>query len=384
MNVWVNIGLLTFPFVLPLPLPLNVKSIAFILFLITLSFNISKQNFKIKEIITNKIVVLFVIFYLLDPVFSIIRGNGFYLRDLRISFLLAPLLFLISKDLLKRFKNKILNVFVLGVFGYILFTVVYVIYFYTTSKNHEFAIDYYLKYVTYHHLPFAIHHTYLGMYICFAASIIMFNKKLKHNLKAFLCIFLFLSTFIIASKLSIVFFILILFIYLFKTFKVSFLKLTISITAFTAVLIFIFYFLLLKTDIFRTLQNSISDRISLIYCSLEGIYSNFLLGIGNKNIKGFIEQCDSNLGLLDTHNLFLQEFLSNGFFGGAILTIILYIFTKTFFKAKSILGIILIVAVIFFGLIEHVLSLQYGMLYIVFFSLLFHSTVDLNSKFYDK
>ena len=380
-NVLTHFGLLLFPFILPLPLPLNIKSIGLIIFFITLTFNIFQKDISIKMIWSNKVVLLFILLYILDPILAFIRGDGFYIRDLRISFLFAPSLFLLNKNLLGRFENKILNIYVLGVFCYLAFIVVFVIYFFSESSK-VFSINYYLKYVTYRYLPFAIHHTYMGVYICFAASIIMFEKNIKNSIKVFLCLLLFLSTFIIGSKFSIVLFMLIICAFLIKTYKESFLKIVLFITAFIAGLTFILSFLFLKTDLFRTLQNSLSNRIGLIHCSLEGIFSNFLIGIGNKNIKNFIEQCNTNLGPLDTHNLFLQEFLSNGILGITTLTIILYIFAKTFFNRKSILGIILIILLILFGLIEHVLNLQYGLLFFIFFLLLFYSRANLNSKSY--
>ncbi|MBJ6368159.1 O-antigen polymerase [Snuella sedimenti] len=378
-EIWINIGLLTFPIVLPLPTPLNIKSISFIVFLITLFFNTPFKIIDYKNLFTNKVVTLFFVLYLLDPILSLIRGNGFYLQDLRLPFLIVPIIFLLCKDLLIKYKSKILFAFTAGTFGYIVFTLLFVIYFYTNSIE-VFAFDYFLKYVTYHYLPFAIHHTYMGIYLCFATSIVLFFLELKTNVKIFLCFILFFSILIIASKLTIVFFIMTLFTYLMLNLKWSFLRrITLIVTlAFTFfIVIIILYF---KTDLFRTLNISINERWDLINCSLEGIYSNFFIGIGDGNVKSFIVSCNSSLGLKDTHNVFLQELLSNGILGFFVLSTILWSLTKLFFKVKSTLGVMLMFMVFFFGFVEHLFDLQHGVLFFIFFMLLIYCTCELNLK----
>ncbi|WP_411029406.1 O-antigen ligase family protein [Spongiimicrobium sp. 3-5] len=370
-QILTHFGILLFPFVLPLPLPLNIKSIALILFAATLIFNVSKDGFLINKLVTDKIVVLFFWLFFLDPILSYVRGDGFYISDLRISFMVLPILCLLNKDWVEFYRSKILKTYTIGVFFYIFFTIGYVVYFYFISSK-EFAVDYFLKYVTYHFLPYAIHHTYLGIYISFAASIIIFDKELKNGVKVFLCLILFLSIFIIASKLSILLFILVISFCLSVNFKYSFSKIVLFIIFIVLISTLIIGFFYLQTDLFRTLDISINNRERLFGCSFEGISDNLLIGIGSANIKGFIEQCDPTLVGMDTHNIFLQEFLANGIFGFTVLISLLFTFLRGFIEKKVILGIVLILMLSTFGLTENLLNLQHGVTFFIFFLLLFH------------
>ncbi|WP_299548807.1 O-antigen ligase family protein [Seonamhaeicola sp.] len=373
-EVLIHIGILVFPFVLPLPTPLNIKSICFIIFLTTLLLNISVKSVDFKKILSNKIVVLFLILYSLDPILSIIRGNEFYLRDLRLSFLIAPTIFMLNAGLLNKYKDKILMVFVFGTFGYIVFTVFFIIYFYTNSVE-TLAFDYFLKYVTYHYLPYSIHHTYIGIYLCFTSAIILFKTKINLYVKLLLNFILFASVLIIASKLTIIFFVILFFTYFLIDLKWTFLKRTLLIA--TLVLSFLLILTLyIKTDLFRTLSVSINERKDLFKCSIEGINSNLFLGIGNDNVKNYIANCNSDLGLKNTHNIFLQEFLSNGVLGIIILCVLFYIFIRFFLKVQSILGVTLIVMILFFGLVEHLFNLQNGVLFFIPFLLLIFYTCN--------
>ena len=377
---FVKFGLLTFPLILPLPLPLNIKSIAFIIFLVVL-FLMSYKNQSINQIIKNKIVVLFLLLYLLDPILSFIREGGMFFRDIRISFFVAPFIFLIGKEVLVSYKNKILNAFLIGVLLYVLYFIIYIIYFYSQPKTHDFVLGYYLKYVAYHYLPNSIHHTYMGIYVCFALTIILFNESLNKIIKVLFCCILFFSIFFIASKLSIIFSSFILSFFLFRNLKLSRSKRIVILSSFTITILFIIYYLFYNTDLFRTLENSIGKRFNLYSCSFKGIKSNYLIGIGNKNIKTYINTCNSEIGLMDTHNIFFQEFLSNGLIGIVILIFIIYILFKLFIDSKSNLGIILISSLLIFGSIEHLLNLQHGTLFYMFFLLFFYSIFSgLNHK----
>lgn len=378
-SVLINIGLLAFPFILPLPTSLNIKSISFIIFLAVLLFCIPFRKVDIKKVFFNKIVILFYIFYFIDPILSLIRGNGLYVQDLKLSFLIAPVIFFASKDLLTKHKNNILRTFALGTFSYIIFTIGYVVYFYSKSVK-VFSFDYFLKYVTYHYLPYSIHHTYIGIYLSFTLVIILFRTNFKPYLKIILCLTIFLSGLIIASKLTTLFFLLIVLVYLFIKLEWSFYKKMLSVITLVIIFLIIVFTLYLRTDLFRTISVSISERKALLDCSLEGIDSNFFIGVGNYNVKNYIVNCDQSLGLKDTHNLFLQELLSNGLLGFTILIALLIHFTKDFLKSKSILGGFLIISIMFFGFVEHLLNLQYGVLFFLFFLLLIYSGEDSNKN----
>ncbi|WP_223826698.1 O-antigen ligase family protein [Flagellimonas sp. S3867] len=128
--------------------------------------------------------------------------------------------------------------------------------------------------------------------------------------------------------------------------------------------------LFFKTDLFRTLSNSIRNRIHLYKSSFFEIKENFFVGVGNYNIKNVLSKysIDSNLAM-DTHNLFIQEFLANGVFG--LLTVLGFMFLL-FKKAKNdYIFFMFTLVFLLIGMVEHVLNLQLGVTFFVFFSFLF-------------
>ncbi|GGD16831.1 hypothetical protein GCM10011368_18490 [Hyunsoonleella pacifica] len=244
---------------------------------------------------------------------------------------------------------------------------------------HDFAIGYYLKYITYHHMPYAIQHTYLGIYICFASAIILFSFNSQIIVKITLNIILFLSIFILASKLSIIVFIFLFCFYLSRNIKVKKKTILIIISLLIIVACFILAFLVLNTDLFRTFENSVSNRLNIYACSLRGIKLNFWLGIGSGSVKEYINGCNTEIGLMDTHNLLFQEFLSNGIIGVTIFIKLLLVFFKAFFKFNYNLGYVLIITLIIYGSIEHLLNLQYGVLFYIFFLLFFYAILPIQN-----
>lgn len=364
-----NVGLLGFPFVLPLPTPLNIKSICYIVFLTTVFFSTPLRTFNYKKIFFNKIIALFLALYLLDPFLSIVRGDGFYVRDLRLSFFIVPILFLHGSIILARYKKKILIAFVAGTFGYILIAIVYVAYFYTNSIE-VFAFDYFLKYVTYYYLPYSIHHTYIGVYICFSVAVTLFVFKFRAYLKIILCLIMFLSALIIASKLTILILAIIFFIYLITELKWSFLKKLVLLSVFGGAFFVLLAILYLYSDLFRTLHVSVFERLNLFKCSIKGILTNISIGIGNYNVKSYIANCNTDLGKQNTHNIFLEEWLSNGIIGLLTFMFVLYKLGKSFLKNRSALGVILIALLLLFGFVEHLFNLQYGVLFFMYFLML--------------
>lgn len=367
-----NLGVLLFPLILPMPLPLKTKSIALILFLITLLGFIDISKLKWRNILANKTILLFALLFLIEPITSFLREEQFSYSEVKLSFIIAPLLFYLSQSKIKRHKNSIFYVFIIGVFVYLAFALIYLIYFYSTSKYEVFGLDYYLKYVLYHHLPFAIHHTYLGVYICFANTLILFSKRPTNQIKILLSIPLFFSIFIIGSKFSIVIYCFLLLIYMFWVLRSRIKVLIFTIVIFSITILSSVYVLMVRTDLFRTLEDSIFIRYRVFQCSLKGISDNVLLGVGRKGIKEFIENCVDNAQIrMDTHNVLLQEFLANGVFGIFLLILLI---VHLFKSAKIIEFKVFLVIFFSAGMLEHILTLQHGVTFFVFFSLLFNFT----------
>lgn len=359
-------GLLLFPFTLSLPIPLNCKSIALVIFFILVLFNIKNSEIFNKQIVENKLTVIYIAFFCVELIVNFIRDYNLNFNDVRLSFLIAPLLFFPSKDVLLERKDQILKAFICGVYFYIIYAILFVIYFYGFyNLSQTFALNYYLKYVLYNYLPGAVHHTYMGMYITFAITILLYRINLVSKMKIGLVAPMFFALFFLGSKLSIIIGSLLLIFFLIQLFSVQNQnKIVVALVVLSAIFCYYFFY----TDLFRTLKNSFNTRISFIQCSIEGLQKNWPLGIGRDNIKMLIGDCLTNSKGMDTHNIFLQEFLSTGIFGLGMLLLLLW--TSFVEGSRNSLLILFLVMFLLYGQVEHLLSTQLGVTYFVFFSLL--------------
>ncbi|WP_372938911.1 hypothetical protein, partial [Seonamhaeicola sp.] len=138
---------------------------------------------------------------------------------------------------------------------------------------------------------------------------------------------------------------------------------------FVPFIVALFLSILLYTDIFRTFSNSFKVRLSLLKCTLEGIRENFMFGIGRDKIKTFLETCTNGLFEMDTHNMYVQELLSSGILSFVILILLLGATLKLL--KDNLLAIMFLCVFMVFGVFEHLLNMQLGVTYFVFFSLCF-------------
>lgn len=364
---------LLFPLALPLPIPLNIKSFTFILFIFGLLFHIPKKELTFKNIFSEKLTLTCLLIFALDPVLSLLRGNGLYFRELRLILLIAPAIFFLARNKLNKIKETLLNYFVLGTFLYIIYALGFVIIFFIESSE-TFGFNYFLKYITYHYLPNSIHHTYLGMYFCLATAIIMFHFSIKFYYKIILSLIILFPSFILISKFGI----LVLFTTIISSILVNTHKkinrvkryLILSTLLFVAIIVYLFTF----TDLFNPLYDSVYIRAVLYKTAFNGILSNPFIGIGNYAVKPFMESQNSEIGLMNSHNIFLGEFLSNGVLGFVSLLLIFYIPIRNFSVKNNLLELCFFTFFFLFGLIEHLLNTQNGILFIVFFLMIFNDT----------
>lgn len=358
-------GLLLFPFILALPLPLSIKSFALILFFATCLTIVDWRNIKGEKNRSVKLIFfLFVFFFLWESIISFLLGNRSLFHEVRISFLIAPIIFLIAGKALTRFRPKILIGFTAGVYVYILFSIAYVFYFFVISgSSKDFAFNYYLKYILYNYLPGAIHHTYLGMYICLALTIVFFEFKINLLGRIILSLFLLISLPLLGSKASLFMALMLVLLWVVKQFEIKVLKFIIPVFVVVAVYIY------KGTDFFRTFSNSLESRLSLLDCAYKGTKENILFGIGNDNIKMFMEKCTTGAFVMDVHNMYVQEMLSSGVLSLVLLLLLLVVIAQS--VKRNLTAFVFIVMFAYFGMFEHLLNTQLGVTYFIFFSLLF-------------
>ncbi len=363
----INAGLLLFPLSFGLPIPLKYKSLALILFCITTLILGDFKSFNPRLFYRNKVFFLFIVYYLTGILISLVREGMFVFDEVKLSFLILPVIFSVSPDVIRSNFKKILDAFVLGILLYIIYCIGYLVYFYGwyyTGK--DFTVDYYLKYVLYNYLPGAIHHTYLGMFINFSIAWVLFRKEVNPVYKTTLVMILFLVLPFLGSKWSLPAAIFILSVWLFRFRNTKEIRkwFFAGIVSFSGVLIV----LVLTTDLFRTFFSSVSQRIQLIECSWQGIQNHWLLGMGKSSIKNWMQTCTSGELAMDTHNIFLQELLSSGIIACIVLFLLLYHLFR--YARKIIFFQVFLALILLYGLIEHIFDLQLGVTFFCFFSVI--------------
>lgn len=350
-----------FPLCLPLPLPLLPKSIFLGLFMVAsiLFFN----DFGIRNNRRPKIIVTsaFIVFFIVETLTAFLRDKEFFLHEVRLSFIFIPMIHWFANGAFTTQRKLIFHSFVIGVYAYIGYAVAFIVFFYGFySENSVFGLDYYLKYVLYHFMPGAIHHTYTGMFMCVAVLILLFEREIRFVIRLVMIMPILFSMPFLGSKLSLVVVVLILFYWLIKQRGPKKWKWAIILA-----LVLLNSALFLFTDLFRTLSVSIGKRVSYYECLAYHYKDNLFLGIGTKKIKEFMENCPLMGEKMDTHNLFLQELLTSGILGIAALV---FLFVVLYRNARNNEMLILFLTVfLIFGMVEHLFNIQLGVTFFVFF-----------------
>lgn len=360
-------GLLCFPFSLPLPIPLIFKSICLGVFCMATIIASEDLKQSWERIYRSPITWLFVLFYIMGPLFTLLREGVFSGDDTRLPFLILPFLIPLAKDSLRSIRIQIENAYLLGVGCYLIYALCFLLYFYGGQfTDRPFGADYYLKYVLYHYLPGAIHHTYLSIFLLFAGVLIWNRNQYRLIQRLWILLLLLVSLPFLGSKWSLlVTFILIVCYSLRNMVQQKRIKVVWPI-------IFILVGVIAlgaSSDLFRTLGGSYSDRVQLFQCSIIGISDHILLGIGKGEIKSWMQACSPSGLSMDTHNIFLQELLASGIFG---VLLVVAIIGCLFWKSKGNFTFQAFVLLCFlFGLVEHLFNTQLGVTFFTFFTLMF-------------
>lgn len=358
-----NLGLATFPLMLSLPIPLKYSAIGLILFCVICLLNRNKPlNFSLIQNKSTKIILIcFVCYFFIDSLVSLLFGREIHFFEVKLPFLILPIVFLFSSEFITLKRIVIVKAFVLGQLVYVIYAVCYMVYFYKNLTYEDFAFDGYLRYSLYHHLPGAIHHTYLGLNLFLAVVFLSeFNLIKNKVLKYFVLAVLLESSFFLSSKSMLI----VLVIYLIIKYLAVNKKILIigSVLVFASLCFYDFSWVIGKT------RSSYDQRIEIWQCAIQLISNNFVSGIGSENVKQMIYTCNNLIGYNDAHNLWIQEWLSNGIFGIVLLIILFVSLIKVSFK-NNLLGYFIIIILVA-SIIEHFLNLQRGVMFFTFFCLL--------------
>lgn len=355
-----------------LPWSINLSTFALILALCFKIYQViflKQKLFTVKRLKYSSIIGLFFIIYILLN--SIIQSNVYYtISAFEVEY--SHLLLLVLVPLLLRKKNEniiLCYLFFLGLTLACLYVFIMSFILNLAFNKHAFSsiLD--------------IHHTYVSMYLLFFVNFIFvtfFNKaQFKNNYKkillALIVVLSFSIIFILASKVSIVIFAILLGAYLLVTFSKN------------NALIYVFIFFVLISSLFlfnknisTTYKNALDFRLEIWQESLNSIKEYPFFGnlkMPEKDILNLRHYISGKYYLkdsdLNSHNQYLSVFLKYGLFGFLFLMLfginLINALNKSTSKStiKETLGFSVIVLITFY--IENLLDRHHGIVFCAIF-----------------
>ncbi|SHI49970.1 O-antigen ligase family protein [Pseudozobellia thermophila] len=365
---------IVFPLVLVLPLPLLASSIALgaalLNVLIVSGARGGWRTVSFKGVNQNILVVFGALIIIIDSLTSSLRSFSLepVFREVRVSFIIVPLVLWLVKDKIYRLRPQILFSMVLGVLLYILYSYGYLTYFYTnviTSRN--FELSHFLIYDLRKNLPGAYHHTYIGMYMTFSIAILLYGSLGINKIYSYLIVcFILLNQVGIGSKLTLLMSLVLIAYYSKKYFKSELTRAFKVFLLFVLILLVVGFFIY-ESGVFNSISFSSSNRIESWQCALQGFFRKPFLGYGHEMSVVYMDECITS-NAISTHNQYLEELLNYGVFGIWLPVLLMFLYLKS--KNDGLFKIFLVMIIVL-GLFENILSLQRGVLFFVFFSTFF-------------
>jgi O-antigen ligase len=248
-----------------------------------------------------------------------------------------------------------------------------------------------LNHVTYRRLfeqNAQMHPTSYGVYAGFSIAILFFEaKSMSFWMKAWAYVLLFLSTLLLLPKMPFLALMLVHLMFIFYTTSLSIKKRAMITGAFVAGLSLLIIFIpIVKQRILEfwpasagTIDNSVQVRKIIFQTDLNLLEAHWLKGLGpyelqrNLDLAMYFHSAISRqaLGTYNTHNEYLNYWLSFGLLGFIILLAVLLIFLYWAIKRKDVLYISLMILLLCTFLTENWLSVQHGVLFFAGFGSLF-------------
>ena len=343
--------------------------------------------------VKNKIGVLVMTLFFVIHLFSLFYSNnlksGFFDIEVKLTFLLLPLVmpFISNKSEFK-FKsillsfiagNSIASLICLGHSFFLLF-----------AYNASF------QYFTYTDLSILMAHpTYFAIYICFsiASAVYLLKKKEITNSKLKISLyitipFLFMMVYLLSSKAGLIALLLLMIVW-----AIPFIKKNLYSKIIATVIFFLITVVILKNDRFSVLpatikeifssnkktqavdvNESTNERIVIWRSSIHIIKENLFFGVGTGDVKDELinnyKKINFRLGVerkFNAHNQFIETTIGLGLIGLISLLLIFLTLTKLGIQESDILKIGFVVILFINLLFESVLNTQAGVLFFTFF-----------------
>lgn len=367
-----------------------------------------KFKYKFSNIHYPRLTVYFALLYFVYLAGLIYSSNMEYgLHDLetKLSILICPVVFLISRDIDPKSIRKILLAFVVGCLAAFLTCLLIVFINDGVSDPGNFL---------YTKLSYFIHAGYFSMYISFAICIVLFflkAKLYKSNLQMFgwisLIVFFFIAQVMLSSKTGLISSVLIFIIaggyIIFEKRKIIF-GVSIILCAILFVAVAINKIPMLESRM-QTMQQvndiahvdkasteSSAARLLIWSASFDIIKENYLAGVGTGDVKDVLmikykekEMTGAYEHELNAHNQYLQTFIALGIVGFSVLLVNLMVPLLYSFKGKKYLYVFFLALIIFNFMTESMLETQAGVIFYAFFNSLLLASgnvfVEIKDKF---
>jgi O-antigen ligase len=319
------------------------------------------------------------------------RVAGFTLEK-HLALLIIPVTFFANYD---KFSSKlvkwVLFAFVLGVFA----SYAYLAFKFGLSSvsNPNLTLFYFFREMTVQYVQ--LHPTYLAMYTVFSVCILLASlykknlgiQMLLRVLGVFILIGLTLLTGARMPIIALVLILLVLVIYIIFNSKYWVFS-SIGSVIFFAGLIFLIPKVKVVKERISELQetelappigvhfNSVNLRVAQLLCSKQLIQENWLIGVGIGDVQDQLNGCYSGHKWspalyersYNTHNQYLQTFLSTGIIGFVLLLVLFGMVLRFSIKSKNIIFASFIILFSFCCLTESMFEKNKGIVFFTFFS----------------
>ena len=349
-----------FGFFLPLSLFFNGNTIVMIV-----GFDLLKK----KKFSFDKSMLLVVYFIILSGSFFYSLEQNLALKMIvkSLPFLLLPIGLLTTSS----FSKKEINYIGLGLlYGNIITILISLIYGVLVFKKNPLPLkdgfSYFTNYID-------IHPSYFSVFILFSIVLLFWankdNKYFSNVKKGIVFILLIAIQLYLKSRAGLIATTLIFFIYGLINFKK---KVTLLVVLIPGIILCSF-----KNNEFlnRNTSTSVDDRVSIWESAIDVIKNNMLFGVGigdyqlELDRQYYLNSFDHGINdRLNTHNQFLQTFVTSGLIGFLSLIIIFVVLMHDAVKNKNELILYFVIDIGVLMLFDSVLVRQHGILFFTFFT----------------
>jgi len=357
-------------------------------------------DFKHIEIQNKLLLIVFIIFYIWQIIGILYSDNtkeGWRNIVLRLPFILFPLFLISPEDKIQQNIMKLLRIFALSTFFYLIVCFGYAFYRSLYIKNGilvfnpNLPVETWLNYFYGSEFAFSQHPSYLSMYILFSVYIafesffVMSVSKTRRMLwLAVVIVFLF-SIYLLSARADILATLLTVPFYLFsKMKKIKRNRIFVPVFLISIIILIIIFIsnprlnYNLKGDSKKEWSNKLfnESRFDIWESAFNIIRHNIVFGVGTGDIQDelnkeykFSGKKDLELVKnLNTHNQFIEILVENGLIGLILFLSILGLMFFIAFSGKNIIYIMFLFIILFSFLFETMLNRSAGVSFFSFFS----------------